>query len=65
MITFNFHTQNGIKDFQIVSPESQYTFRKGDEIYYEHESFIVNSVEYQVSEKSIEQIVSCEPKHGN
>jgi len=61
MIIFNFHTNDGIKDVQIDSPNYQYTFKQGDNINYDNADFIVDSIEYRISENSIEQIVSCEP----
>lgn len=60
MLSFNFYTKNGTKDVHIENPVLQFTFSKGDEINFKDTTFFVHSVEYNVTENSIEQIVRCE-----
>lgn len=59
MTVFNFHTNDGNKDVQINSPEHQFNFSKEDEIIYEGNSFIIESIEYHVSENKVDQVVTC------
>ena len=59
MTTFNFHVEDNNFEVQINSPEHQYTYRKNDEIIFNKQSFIVNRIEFHVSENKVEQIVEC------
>ena len=59
MMSFNFYTKNSTKDVHIENPIYQFTFVKGDEINFEGTTFFVHSIEYNVTENSIEQIVRC------
>ena len=61
MLTFNFYDKEGTKEIHIDNSTSQFNFTKGDEIKFEHQFYKVDSVEFNVSEERVEQIVRCEP----
>jgi len=59
MITFNLHTKDRVKDFTI---DSQFTLQPKNTINYKGDFFIVEEIEYVITEETINQIVICVSK---